>query len=315
MSSQAFGLIAIPAVGAVLIAARAAIASGRSASTEGGSPARLPRMIALIAAVLTLCAVLAISISSLARNGNSAGLSGLSLCFANLTAAVWLPAVFIARECDARRADVVYGLLLLLESAFLGVFAAGDAVLFCLFLESSTVILFLLLGGLGGENADRIARKFLFFNLAGDLLILLAMLGLGVAAARMSEGAGQTRELSFSMGRLLREVPQLASVDVGAREYWEHARHWIVAALLAGLWLKTPLFPFHTWLATVVAEAPLCAGLIILGTGLRVGTYAFLRFVGPLLNSPEIGSLLMAMAALGALHTSFLAWRTATCAR
>ena len=110
------------------------------------------------------------------------------------------------------------------------------------------------------------------------------------------------------MSALTQDVPRLASDDIAGQEYWRHARRWLLAALVLGLAIKTPLVPFHTWFAPVVAEGPLCAGLAMLGAGLGVSTYVFVRFVGPLCGDLGAwGDLLVALIVLGAVHESLLA--------
>jgi NADH-quinone oxidoreductase subunit M len=269
------------------------------------------RRIALAASVLTFGAVLCLTVVDwvLAARGITVG-GGLGASFALLTSAVWLPAVFVGRHCDHKRPGLLYGFLLLLESAFLGVFVVDDAVLFCLSLEASTLLLYLLISGWGGPESDRIARKFLLFNLAADMLVLIALLGAVLAAGRMSAESvtGSSHGISYSISALTQDVPRLASDDIGGQEYWKHARRWLLTALILGLALKMPLAPFHTWFAPAVAEGPLCVGLAMLGAGLRVSTYAFVRFAGPLCGDLGAWSdLLVGLVVLGALHQSLLA--------
>ena len=93
-----------------------------------------------------------------------------------------------------------------------------------------------------------------------------------------------------------------------AQEYWSHAQPWILASLILGLALKTPLVPFHAWFTAAVAEAPLCAGLALLGAGLHLSTYAFIRIVGPFGGEWGAGGgLVIVLAVLGAVHQSLLA--------
>jgi NADH-quinone oxidoreductase subunit M len=265
----------------------------------------------LAASVLTFGVVLCSAIVDwvLEARGIAVG-DGLGGSFALLTAAVWLPVVFVGRQCDHKRPGLLYGCLLLLESAFLGVFVTDDAVLFCLALEASTLLLYLLISGWGGPESDRIARKFLLFNLAADMLVLIALLGVVIAAGRMSEESltDSSHKLSYSLSALTQDLPRLASDDIGGQEYWKHARRWLLTALILGLVIKLPLAPFHTWFAPAVAEGPLCVGLAMLGGGLRVSLYAFVRFAGPLCGDLGVWSdLLVGLVVLGAIHQSFLA--------
>jgi len=300
--------VAIPLFGAAAIALASRFSfdlfSGKSVPT---GPATF-RRIALTASLLTFCVVLCSTVVDLVLGIRGPGaLGGL---FAFLAAATWLPVIFVGRQCDLKRPALLYGLLLLLEAAFLGVFFADDAILFCLSLESTTVVLFLLISGWGGHESAPIARKFLVYNLAADMLVLIAVLGLVVAAGRMSaESTDRPRhDLSYSLSSLTRDVPRLAGDEIGGQEYWRHARRWMLTALILGLAIKTPLVPFHTWFTATVSEGPLCAGLAMLGAGLRVSTYTFVRFVGPICGELGVwGDLLVGLVVLGAVYESLLA--------
>lgn len=268
------------------------------------------RGIALGTSIVTLCAVVFSSLAgSILPASLSVGIDGLSGGFMLLTAAAWVPIVFAARQSEHKRPGFLYGLLLLLEAAYLAFFATDDAVFLCASLESSTLILYLLIGGWGGRERDRVAQKFLLFNLAGGMLILIGLLGLAVSDARMAAtGAESTHGLTLSIRSLLREIPRLATDDAGAQEYWSHAQPWILASLIVGLAIKTPLVPFHAWFTAAVSEAPLSAGLALLGAGLHLSTYAFVRIVAPFAGEWGAGGdLVIALAVLGALHQSLLA--------
>ena len=76
----------------------------------------------------------------------------------------------------AGRARQYCVLLLWLQGALVGVFAALDLVLFTLFLELSLVPLFLLIGTYGGERRIAAAFRYFVFSAAGGLLLLAAVL-------------------------------------------------------------------------------------------------------------------------------------------
>ena len=304
--------VALPLVGTAVIALAAWLPPGRRSSRL--SDRALPtgphayRGIALIVAAMTFAITLCATIVDLILGPR--GPEPFGGLFALATAAAWLPVVYIGREVEHKRAALLYGLLLLLEAAFLCLFFTDDSLWFCLSLESTTVLLFLLIGGWGSDEGDAAARKFLAYNLASDLLILIAILGLVIARARMSTEAttGLKYDLSYSLSTLTQDVPRWATDEIGAQEYWRHARRWLLTALVFGLLIKTPLVPFHTWFAGAVSEGPLCAGLALLGAGARVSTYAFLRLVYPLWGDlGSMGDLLVLIAVLGAVYQGLLA--------
>jgi NADH-quinone oxidoreductase subunit M len=300
--------VALPLLGTAAIALAACVPTNRLSALRLPTGPRAYRHIALIAATMTFAIILCSTIVDLALGPR--GPEPFGGLFALAAAAAWLPVVYIGRERDRKRPALLYGLLLLLEAAFLCLFFTDDSLWFCLSLESSTVFLFLLISGWGGEEGEAAARKFLAYNLAGDLLVLIAILGLVVARARMSTEAttGLKYDLSYSLSTLTQDVPRWSTDEIGAQEYWRHARRWLLTALVLGLLIKTPLVPFHTWFAGAISEGPLCAGLAMLGAGARVSAYAFLRLAYPLWGDlGAMGDLLVLIAVLGAVYQSLLA--------
>ena len=250
--------VALPLLGTAAIALAACVPTNRQSALHLPTGPRAYRRIALIAATMTFAITLCSTVVDLALGPR--GPEPLGGLFALAAAAAWLPVVYMGRERDRKRPALLSGLLLLLEAAFLCLFFTDDSLWFCLSLESSTVFLFLLISGWGGEEGEAAARKFLAYNLAGDLLVLIAILGLVVARARMSTEAttGLKYDLSYSLSTLTQDLPRWSTDEIGAQEYWRHARRWLLTALVLGLLIKTPLVPFHTWFAGAISEGPLC---------------------------------------------------------
>ncbi|MCT7264512.1 proton-conducting transporter membrane subunit, partial [Salmonella enterica] len=89
--------------------------------------------------------------------------------------------------------------------------------------------MYFLIGRWGHGDATRAALKFFIYTLAGSLAILLAILGLCLA----------TDPLTFDMRALIAHQP-LAGMDLRAGL--------VLLGFGIGFGIKTPLFPFHTWL-------------------------------------------------------------------
>lgn len=300
--------VALPLLGTAAIVLAACVSDDRLAALHLPTGSRAYRRIALIFTTMTFAVTLGSTITDLALGPR--GPEPFGGLFALVTAAAWLPVIYVGAERDRKRPAMLYGLLLLLEAVFLGLFFTDDSLLFCLLLEASTLLLFLLISGWGGQEGESVARKFLVYNLAADLFVLIAILGLVVARARMSTEAttGLKYDLSYSLSTLTQDVPRWSTDEIGAQEYWRHARRWLLAALVFGLVIKTPLAPFHTWFSGAVSEGPLCAGLALMGAGGRVSTYALIRVAGPLWGDlGTMGDLLVAIAVLGAMYQSLLA--------
>lgn len=290
-----------------------------------GDDLREPRMIALVASVVSLaCAVViaagfygdggAAAAAGVMRHlvdwrwlGNSMpqvdirfqlGLDGISLWLAVLTALLSVTAVLVSWEAVTERTRAYYALLLVLETGMLGVFAAEDIILFYIFFEFTLIPLFFLIGIWGGAERRLAARKFFIYTLAGSVLTFLGLVYVVIAYQRQTALAGGQPVLTFSIAELTDRL------RLSAQEQW-----WVFLALFAGFAIKVPLFPFHTWLPLAHVEAPTAGSVILAGVLLKIGTYGFLRFSLPLLPlaSHELLGLVAVLAVVGIVYGALVA--------
>jgi NADH-quinone oxidoreductase subunit M len=191
------------------------------------------------------------------------GVDGLSLPLLALTAVVFLAcSVYALREGDRPRQQAA--LFLFLQTSCLGLFAAQDLILFFLFFDLSIVGMYFVISGWGHGDAARSALKFFLYTFLGSLVLLLGFIGLYLAAAPHT----------FDMVELARAAPLKDNPVAGG---------WILGALLLGLAIKTPTFPFHTWLPPAHTDAPAIGSAVLAGILLKMGTYGFVRIAMPML--------------------------------
>ena len=202
----------------------------------------------------------------------SVGLDGLGVWLFGLSALLLLTSVLVSWDAIQDRPALFYGMLLLLESGCLGVFAARDLLLFYIFFEFTLIPLFFLIGIWGSEDRRYAAIKFFLFTLAGSVLTFLGLLAIVLWDAHHT-GAG----LRFSIEGL--------SQGLAAHPLPESWQVWIFLALFAGFAIKVPLFPLHTWLPLAHVQAPTAGSVFLAGVLLKIGTYGFLRFNIPWLPS------------------------------
>ncbi|HEX6971739.1 MAG TPA: proton-conducting transporter membrane subunit, partial [Limnochordia bacterium] len=108
------------------------------------------------------------------------GVDGFNLFFLGLTALFTLLSGIASfdREDDGRG---LLGLLLLLEAATLGLFLAQDLISFYIFWDLMLVPPFLLMLGWGGEARRQAAWRYILYNGAGGLALLLSIVAVGAA--------------------------------------------------------------------------------------------------------------------------------------
>ncbi len=224
------------------------------------------------------------------------GLDGISLWLVILTSALSLVAMAASWYVDTR-VKAMFSLLLLLEAAMLGAFLSLDLILFFTFFELTLIPMWLMIMGWGNAGRQQAANKFITYTFVGSIFMLVGIVAL---ALRYRAVAGS---LSFSIVDIQDTVAngQLWTGAIVA----EGAIFWTFA--LAFL-IKSPAFPFHTWMADTYAASP-TAGPILSSVMVKMGTYGFLRFALPLFpdavksNAP----ILMTLATIGIVYGAVVA--------
>jgi NADH-quinone oxidoreductase subunit M len=191
------------------------------------------------------------------------GVDGLSLPLVLMTALVFL-ACAVHGLAERRRPRQLVALLLALEAVSLGVFVAADLVLFFVFFDLSIVGMYFVIAGWGHGDALRSALRFFLYTFLGSLALLLGFVGLYVASDPHT----------FDMVALVQDPPLQGQGVAGG---------FVLAAVLVGLAVKTPTFPFHTWLPPAHGDAPAVGSAILAAVLLKMGTYGFVRVAMPML--------------------------------
>src|SRR5262249_28507495 len=106
------------------------------------------------------------------------GVDGISLWLVLLTTLLMPIAILSSWTAISKRQLTYYVLMLLLESAMIGVFVSLDLLLFYLFFEVSLVPMFFLIGVWGGEQRIYAAVKFFIYTAVGSLLMLVGIIAL-----------------------------------------------------------------------------------------------------------------------------------------
>src|SRR5687767_2822783 len=104
------------------------------------------------------------------------GVDGVAVLLIVLTTLLGAIAALSSWEYIQKREKEYYVLLLLLQTAVIGVFASMDLFLFYLFFEVSLVPMYFLIGVWGGENRLYAAIKFFLYTLVGSVVMLLGVL-------------------------------------------------------------------------------------------------------------------------------------------
>lgn len=158
------------------------------------------------------------------------------------------------------RTGLFYGLILLMETALLGVFTTRDALLFYIFWELALIPAWFICALWGSGDRIRITFKFFAYTFTGSLLMLAALLFIYLKTPVPH---------SFEFGRMYE-----AMLTPGQRS-------WIFAGLFLAMAVKIPIFPFHTWQPDTYTAAPAAGSMLLGGIMLKMGLYGLIRLVVP----------------------------------
>ncbi|HEX8131856.1 MAG TPA: NADH-quinone oxidoreductase subunit M [Actinomycetes bacterium] len=218
------------------------------------------------------------------------GVDGISLPLV-LLATVLTPLAIVGSWRLTDRPRGYLALLLVLETAMLGVFVSLDLFLFYVFWEAVLVPTYFLIGSYGGQRRVYAAVKFFVYTLLGGLLMLVAIIALFYLHQKA------TGQPSFDYDAL-RDFDKAPATQ-----------RWLFLGFFAAFAIKTPVWPFHTWLPDAYTEAPTTTTVLLAGVMSKLGVYGFVRFSLPLFPDAAqfFQSLLLTLAVIGILYCALVA--------
>ena len=217
------------------------------------------------------------------------GIDGFSMWLVVLTTFLTPLCVLISWHPIRDRVKEFFILLLVLESALIGVFTSLDLFLFYFFWESTLIPMALLIGIFGHERRVYAAVKFFLYTMVASVFMLAAILWLYAKVG------------SFDF------VVIQNAIRNGQVENFMGASFWLFLGFFVAFAVKVPLFPVHTWLPDAHVEAPTAGSVLLAGVLLKMGTYGMLRFNVGLFpeqakqNAPWIMTLALVGIIYGAL--------------
>ena len=225
------------------------------------------------------------------------GMDGLSLPLVLLTALLLPLTIGYSGLSVKKHLKGFLSCLFLLTGFVMGSFLALDAVLFYIFFEGSLLPLFFLILIWGGEKRIYAAFKFFIYTALGSLFMLAGILTLMILAKN------ETGVLTASVLDFYHlQIPFI-------KGHFLNPQNLLFFCFSFAFAVKSPLFPFHTWLPLAHVEAPTSASVFLAAVILKMGAYGFLRFVLPLFPEAALHFApgLCFLAAAGILYGAMMA--------
>ncbi|TAM61067.1 NADH-quinone oxidoreductase subunit M [bacterium] len=176
------------------------------------------------------------------------GSSQIALLFCAMLALITLAAAIVT---NVQRERDFMAQMLLLEGTMMGLFLARDLLVFALFWDAMLVPVFIMLVNWGEGTAA--AWRFLIYNGTAGLGLLLATAAYGILAGT-TDVIGAAHAQSLAAG----------------------AAWWIFVGFAFSYAVKTPLFPFHTWMPDTYTASPAPLAAVISSVQSKSGIFGFL---------------------------------------
>jgi NADH-quinone oxidoreductase subunit M len=213
------------------------------------------------------------------------GVDGISMPLIVLTAFTTPLVVVAAWAGIEKRPSQYFASFLAMEGLMIGVFAAGDALLFYVLWEAMLIPMFLIIGIWGGARRVYATIKFFLYTFLGSVLMLVALIWLYLQGGSY-------------------EIADLQRMPIGMT-----AQVLVFLAFFAAFAVKVPMWPVHTWLPDAHVEAPTGGSVILAAIMLKMGGYGFLRFSLPVTPdaSRELDWLVITLSLVAVAYIGFVA--------
>ncbi len=214
---------------------------------------------------------------------------GLSKILILLTA-ISFPAILLTTaNNEYKNRNVFLSLLLFAQAGLMGVFLAGDALLFYFFWELALIPIYFLCSIWGGEKRIAITFKFFIYTFLGSLFMLAGILFLNA----------HTSDHSFLINSFIH-----ANLS-GGEQVTAFALFFIAFAI------KMPIFPLHTWQPDAYEQSPTAVTMVMSAVMVKMGLYGILRWLMPLFPAAFMAHthVVVLLSVIGILYASFIAIR------
>lgn len=222
------------------------------------------------------------------------GIDGINLPLVLLTTILVPLIILSSSDKNFNRPSLFYGLVLLMQSALVGVFTSFDVLLFYIFWEIALIPIYLicLIWGRDGREG-KVTIKFFIYTLIGSLLMLVGILYLYMSSDRTMAPAGFSMTTVYELGRALSPGQQSLVF-------------WLMFAAFA---IKMPVFPFHTWQPDTYTKAPTQGTMLLSGIMLKMGIFGVIRWLIPVvpMGVEQWGNLALILSVIGIVYASCIA--------
>ncbi len=223
------------------------------------------------------------------------GIDGLSGVLITLNALLLLIVVISTLNVETTKFKLYYFSIFSLSWAVNGSLLTENLYAFYIFWEAMLIPLFILVGVFGGDERKYASYKFFIYTAAGSIIMLGAMMYMS--------------SLSYVMNGSYDLTPVIIkSLNLPFAGFFS-PQSLIFCAFCLALFIKVPVFPFHSWLPDAHVQAPTAGSIILAGVLLKLGIYGLLRFVIPVYPQAVFAykEVIITLGAIGVVYGALTA--------
>jgi NADH-quinone oxidoreductase subunit M len=180
-------------------------------------------------------------------------------------------------------------LMLFTQTGLLGVFLAGDALLFYFFWELALIPVYFLCSIWGGEKRIAVTFKFFIYTFLGSLFMLIGIILVYTHTSDQSFAIQSFKQASLTAGQQLTAF----------------------ALFFTAFAIKMPIFPLHTWQPDAYEQSPTAVTMVLSAVMVKMGLYGVMRWLMPLFPNAfsAHSNFVVILSVIGILYASFIAIR------
>lgn len=223
------------------------------------------------------------------------GIDGLSAVLIALNALLLVIVVLSTLNFETDKIRLYYFSIFSLIWSVNGSLLTENLYAFYIFWEAMLIPLFILVGVFGGHDRKYASYKFFIYTAGGSLIMLGAMMYMSSVAYTMNGSYDLNPAIIRGLGLNFSGLLSPQSL--------------VFLAFCLALFIKIPVFPFHSWLPDAHVQAPTAGSVILAGVLLKLGVYGLLRFVIPVYPEAVVyyKNAIIALGAIGVVYGALTA--------
>ncbi len=216
-------------------------------------------------------------------------INSISLILVLMSALVFFAASLVFNNFIKENERIYAVLFALVQGSSIALFLSSNLLVLYLFWEIAEFSMFFIILLFGNLNRRQAAIKFIVYSIVSSMLLFLGFLVIYTGITPHT----------FDISSI---ISNAASMPAPMQLY-------ALVLLFTAFAIKTPVFPFHSWLPDAHTEAPTTGSMVLAGVMLKFGGYGFILTVTMLPIALSYAVPMAALFILSSIYAALVAMR------